>query len=335
MSNRRAAWLCGCAAVLALLATARTARADGLPRLPIEPHALTVSGVSSGGYMATQFQVSFSGIVRGVGVFAAGPWDCARGSLARAFGECLGRPESAPDAAGLITLARAAATAGEIDPLDALAEARVWVFHGTRDTTVAPPVTRALADFYRGLVAAANVRYVDDVAAGHGVPTESAGGPCEVTAAPFLYACRYDGVGEMLAFLYGAGPGTASGGPGALLSFDQSPYDPSASLAARGYLYVPRACNARAPCRLHVAFHGCRQGAEFVGESFVREAGYNRYADAHRLVVLYPQAKRSALLPLNPEGCWDWWGYSGEHYATRDGVQVAAVRAMVRALAGF
>ena len=119
------------------------------------------------------------------------------------------------------------------------------------------------------------------------------------------------------------------------MTFEQSPYDPTGSLAPRGYLYVPRACAGRQPCRLHVAFHGCRQGAEFVGEAFVRDAGYNRWADAHGLVVLYPQAKRSRLWPLNPEGCWDWWGYSDENYATRDGREVAAVRAMVRALAGF
>ncbi|HUO79998.1 MAG TPA: PHB depolymerase family esterase [Steroidobacteraceae bacterium] len=286
--------------------------------------------------MATQFQLSHGRVVRGVGVFAAGPWYCARGSLARAFGDCLGRPESAPDAPALLALARAAASAGRIDPLESLAGARVWVFHGSRDATVAAPVTRALAEFYRGLVAAPDLRYLDEVAAGHGVPTESAGGPCELTAAPFLNACHYDGVGEMLAFLYGAAPAaTPPDGPGTLTRFAQAPYDPAGSLAAEGYLYVPRACAGGQPCRLHVAFHGCHQGAEFVGEAFVRDAGYNRWADAHRLVVLYPQTRRSALLPMNPEGCWDWWGYTDERYATRDGQQVAAVRAMVRALAGF
>jgi poly(3-hydroxybutyrate) depolymerase len=321
---------------IALLAATFAARADGLPRLAVEPHALTVSGVSSGGYMATQFQLSFSRIVRGLGVFAAGPWDCARGSLTRAFGDCLGRPESAPDAAALIALARDAARAGRIDPLESLADARVWVFHGTRDATVAPAVTRALVDFYRGFVAAANLRYLDDIAVGHGVPTEAAGGPCAATAPPFLYACHYDGVGAMLAFLYDAAPAAAAAaGQGSLASFDQSPYDPTGSLAARGYLYIPRACTGQRPCRLHVAFHGCRQGAEFVDELFVREAGYNRWADAHGLVVLYPQAKRSHVLPLNPEGCWDWWGYTDQNYASREGRQVAAVRAMVRALAGF
>jgi poly(3-hydroxybutyrate) depolymerase len=331
-----ASLLGGVVACAGLLGAAPAAGADGLPRLAIEPGALTVSGVSSGGYMATQFHVSFSGVVRGIGVFGAGPWDCARGSIARAFGDCLGRAESAPDAAALVARARAAAAAGHIDPPDGLARARVWIFHGTRDATVAAPVTRALADFYLAFVATTALRYLDDRPVGHGIPTATAGAPCEVTAAPYLNACGYDGVGEMLSFLHGDAPASAPpGATGTLRRFEQSRYDSAGSLAPQGYLYVPQACAGRDRCRLHVAFHGCRQGADFVGESFVRDAGYNRWADAHRLVVLYPQTRRSPLLPMNPDGCWDWWGYTDEHYATRDGPQVAAVRAMVRALAGF
>jgi poly(3-hydroxybutyrate) depolymerase len=35
---------------------------------------------------------------------------------------------------------------------------------------------------------------------------------------------------------------------------------------------------------------------------------------------------------LNPKGCWDWWGYTGSDYHTRNGVQVRAVRAMIDAV---
>jgi len=320
------------AGALGALLAAFAAGAAELPRLALEPGSLTASGLSSGGYMAVQFQLSHARIVRGVGVFAAGPWDCARGSLTRALAECMDRADSAPDAGALVARARAAADAGEIDPL---APTRVYVFHGRRDATVAPAVTRALVEFYRAFVPAADLRYVEDVDAGHGMPTESAGGDCGASAPPYLNACHYDGAGEMLSFLYEERGAGASAGAGELLGFDQAPYDPSGSLAAEGFLYVPRACRAGPPCRLHVAFHGCAQGAEFVAERFVREAGYNRWADAHRLVVLYPQAKKSALFPMNPAGCWDWWGYTDAHYATRAGVEVAAVRRMVRALAGY
>jgi poly(3-hydroxybutyrate) depolymerase len=93
---------------------------------------------------------------------------------------------------------------------------------------------------------------------------------------------------------------------------------------------------------VHVALHGCRQGLEAIGERFVREAGYNRWADANRIVVLYPQAiARSGpgfagwrwTYVTNPRGCWDWWGYTGPLYHTRAGPQVRAIKAMVDRLA--
>jgi poly(3-hydroxybutyrate) depolymerase len=85
---------------------------------------------------------------------------------------------------------------------------------------------------------------------------------------------------------------------------------------------------------LHVAFHGCGQGVGFVGRAFASGAGYNRWAAANRIVVLYPQAAPSRVAPFNPQGCWDWWGYTGPDYAARNGAQLAAVRRMVAALGG-
>jgi hypothetical protein len=32
------------------------------------------------------------------------------------------------------------------------------------------------------------------------------------------------------------------------------------------------------------------------------------------MVLLYPQATTSGLIPYNPKGCWDWWGYTGADY---------------------
>jgi len=50
-------------------------------------------------------------------------------------------------------------------------------------------------------------------------------------------------------------------------------------------------------------------------------------------VVLMPQIERS-FQPLNAFGCWDYWGYDGEGYATRDGAQMRALRLMVAVLMG-
>ena len=37
-------------------------------------------------------------------------------------------------------------------------------------------------------------------------------------------------------------------------------------------------------------------------------------------------------MPLNPQGCWDWWGYASSDYANRDGAQIAAVKELLFSL---
>jgi hypothetical protein len=48
--------------------------------------------------------------------------------------------------------------------------------------------------------------------------------------------------------------------------------------------------------------------------------------------VLYPQSISRYWWIYNPRGCWDWWGYTGQDYATRQGAQIRAVLAMVERL---
>ena len=84
------------AALFALVTTAAHA-ADELPRLNILPGSLTVSGVSAGGYMATQYQVAYSKDVIGAGIIGAGPWLCAQGMITRAINDCTGGAPAGPD----------------------------------------------------------------------------------------------------------------------------------------------------------------------------------------------------------------------------------------------
>ena len=104
-------------------------------------------------------------------------------------------------------------------------------------------------------------------------------------------------------------------------------------MAETGYLYVPSACTAAgARCRVHVALHGCLQSFQSVQDSFIAHAGYNAWADGNKLLVLYPQVDKSSS-PDNEYGCWDWWGYTGGHYAHKSAPQMKAIMAMVRRLA--
>jgi hypothetical protein len=220
-----------------------------------------------------------------------------------------------------------------------LADDRVWLFRGAQDPYVSKPVADALEAYYQALVRPERVVRVELPGAGHTFPTaDGTAPPCGVTESPFVGNCGLDGAATLLASLYGdLAPGTAPS-PDGLVEFDQRPYaeqSGSVGLGDRGWLFVPRSCRAgqAASCSLHVVFHGCQQGDSFVGDAFVRRAGYLEVAEANRMVLLFPQVEKS-LQPLNAYGCWDWWGYEGEDYATRGGRQVRAVRAMIADLLG-
>jgi len=321
------------AGLFALAATAYAA--DPLPRLNILPGSLTVSGVSAGGYMATQYQVAYSKDVIGAGIVGAGPWYCARGRMTTAIEECTKGGPAGPDTRPLVAALRASAEAKVIDDPSWIAPDRVWIFHGKRDRKVGAAVSDSLLRFYKTFVPPERMRYETQVVSAHGMPTAGVGGDCEADLSPWILDCAFDAAGEMLRTLYDDLREPASEIAGELRAFDQARYGPDdmdISIAETGLLFVPKDCAAGRPCRIHVAFHGCRQGVEYIGKTFARQAGYNRWADANRIVVLYPQAAQSLIAPFNPRGCWDWWGYTGADYATRNGAQLAAVRRMLVAL---
>jgi poly(3-hydroxybutyrate) depolymerase len=313
------------------------AAAEPLPALHAARDGVTASGVSSGGYMAVQLHVAHSASISGVGVIAAGPYYCAQGSLFAALNNCMnpGILTPPPQAALLKTETELLAAKGRIDPTTHLAGSRAWLFSGTHDRTVSPDVVHALHAFY--LAYKVGVMLVKDRPAGHGMVTELAGNACATTEPPFIVHCEYDAAGELLNFIYGKLAAPAAKESGRLVRFDQDVYaggDAKAiSMDATGFAYVPQRC-ATERCRVHVAFHGCRQGASEIGERFVREGGYNRWADNNALIVLYPQViKRYSLFVFNPRGCWDWWGYTGSTYHTKAAPQIRAVKAMLDRLA--
>jgi poly(3-hydroxybutyrate) depolymerase len=315
------------------------AAAEGLPRLHALTDEWTVSGLSSGGYMATQIAVAHSRVVRGVGVFAGGPFYCVGIDPRRAEGECM---KGAPDPAASRREAERLAALRLIDPVDNLKRTRSWVLAGAVDEVVAEPVVHATSLFFAAYNPA-GAAYGVQPGLGHGLPTSDFGTACGLSAPPFLNKCGVASVEAMLAHLLPT-PAPVAGGTGRLLTFDQSKFVPlvhrlwsTASLDAVAYVYVPQQCMERR-CRVHVALHGCRQGTALVGDTFARHAGYNAPATARDLIVLYPQAQPSEpsffawWQPYNPRGCWDWWGYTGTEYATKGGAQIAAIVAMVERL---
>jgi poly(3-hydroxybutyrate) depolymerase len=317
-----------------LIACAPSFGADRLPALGVDLTDTSVSGLSSGAFMAVQFHLAHAAIVRGAGVIAGGPWGCAQGSAERALGECM---QGVPDPVPLVRAARKAANAGRVDPVEALARSHAWLFSGYNDGTVRRPVMNALQTFYTALLPPGHVFYRDDLRAGHALVTADRGGACDVTGGDFVVDCDYDAPGALLQFIHGrlAAPGTPR--DAGLRPFDQREFVPGGTRAAgfadTGYVYVPRACTEGERCRTHIVLHGCRQGAEAVGDAVYRFAGYNRWAETNRIVVLYPQARATWGAPFNPYGCWDWWGYTGADYTAKSAPQIAALRAMADRLA--
>jgi poly(3-hydroxybutyrate) depolymerase len=324
------------ALAFAVAATAGAQAGDELPSLRTDIGQASVSGLSSGAYMAGQFHVAFSGSLVGAAVVAGGPYDCAEGSLVAALNRCMETARGVPDPRRLLDRARERATQGAIDPLAEMASDRVYVFSGTNDRTVTPPVVATVPDFYRQAgLPDAQIAVVDDMPAGHAFITETTGNPCGETRTPYINDCDYDQAGELLAHIYGPLAPPADAVSGALLSFGQTEFltDPVRhGMATTGYAYVPDDCATAPGCRVHVAFHGCRQNAAAVGDAFFRGAGYNRWADTNRIIVLYPQTSATSA---NPNACWDWWGHDDPAYATQDGRQMAAIRAMLERLAGI
>jgi poly(3-hydroxybutyrate) depolymerase len=300
-----------------------------LPKLKIDSARVAVAGLSSGAYMATQAQLAYPELFPAAAMVAGGPYGCAGGQLQVALTSCMkGTP--APDVAALVATAQKRSASGQIGPLSALAHARVYLLHGKDDALVAPSVAEAGAHFYEqlrdGVPALKGMQVHDDGARAfaHNLPIAATGDDCDTSVSPYLGHCGFDAAGEIFSQLYGKPPHAATEAKGELRRFDQDAFKPDgadAFLAPEGYVYLPPDCLAGKPCGLLVAFHGCKQNADAVGEAFVKDAGFNRWADAYDVAVLYPQT-RASMAPLNPQACWDWWGYSGTDYDTRHGVQL-------------
>lgn len=323
-----------CAAQAAL-----PAKTVALPALGADAQQVSVSGLSSGAFMAVQLQVAYSKSIVGAGVIAGGPYYCAANNVAFAA-ICMGQvPLFPPNPALMADAAKNFGRARQIDPVSHLAKRRIYVFSGTEDSIVRQAAVDATVAFFRQVgVPEANLAYVNNLPAGHAVITPDQGNDCGANKAPYISHCELDGkgydqVGALLTQIYGPLKPPASAPAGQLIAFDQRAYAASSTgMAETGYLYVPAACSAaQAHCRVHVAIHGCMQSAESVGDKFVTETGYNRWADSNAIVVLYPQVNKSAL-PFNPMGCWDWWGYTGAGYAFKAAPQMKAIDAMLRRL---
>lgn len=308
--------------------------------------------------MAVQLQVVYSKTIRGAGIIAGGPYRCAAGKYLGRWLDFTGmyamlsvcthtypaiwmrRPS--PNVEFSIQETQRLAAANLIDPPSYLAKQKVWLFSGAKDPLVPTQVMDTLQSYYQHFLPAENIRYEHNTNASHGMITDNYGGACKLALPPFINDCDFDAAGSLLQHIYGKLNPKVEAQAANLYTFNQQAFfdvnDPSVSMHQNAHIYIPTACKNGLSCKLHIALHGCSQTEDLIGDLFYTRAGYNEWAETNHIVVLYPQTKVwlgntfAVDAQRNFQACWDWWGYSGEHYADKQGKQIRALGEMLKVL---
>eukprot|EP00058_Branchiostoma_floridae_P023991 XP_002609481.1 hypothetical protein BRAFLDRAFT_127005 [Branchiostoma floridae] len=358
---------------------------DDINPLGADGSQVSVSGLSAGACFATQYHVAHSAEVVGLGFIAGAPYWCAQGNLNTALGACM----SSPAGITVSTLVSKTNSEPDIDDPSNMRGDRVWLFGGTRDTTVNlasdcindcdyNSAYELLNHIYGSLVRptpgsdVANRgelktfdqnEFIDDSSSGlFNLPIVGKRQLMDswldyLQAGTNLY---WDTVGAIADFWTGWMPDFGTGDidislpdwtsvlPG-MGGGDTGGTDPGTdgtdpgtggassgtggySMDSEGYVYIPSGCrNPDAKCKVHVAFHGCKQGKNAIGDTYARHTGYLEVGELNNIIILFPQAVPD-YMKGNPNGCFDWWGYEDANYATKSGHQISAVYAMVQRL---
>ncbi|HEX3468698.1 MAG TPA: PHB depolymerase family esterase [Candidatus Elarobacter sp.] len=308
----------------------------------IDPSKVFVAGISSGGFFGVQMHVAHSATFKGAAIYAGGVYWCSgAGQAAQALTACGGEGLYAPMLTPSETYLDQQSASGTIDPESNLQGQPVYLWSGTADTVVKQAAMNDLQTEYQHY-GARIVRYDNAFPAEHGWESPDGELPCGTAASPYMIRCTlgtstYDSESVWMTAFFGTlaarNNGTLSG---TLLNVDQTAFGAGASnsMDTNGYLFVPADCAAHATCGLLIAFHGCLQTQADIGTKFVTESGIDEWADRNHVVVLYPYAVKSTTVPYNPQGCWDWWGYDDENYATKSGTQISIVYKMVQHVMG-
>lgn len=321
-----------------------------LPSYGADIQKTSVSGLSSGAFMTSQLYMVFSDIMVGAGIVAGGPYLCAKSwatntLLGNASTTCMSplTPSVGPNTPVLVKYATLLAEYGYIAPLKNLKDDRIYIFSGTKDKTVTTTVVNQTREFFKSVgVPETSIQYDKSVDAGHALITNNiTDTSCPLTQAPYINDCDFEQSSVILNQIYPGLKPAAEQLSSTLIAFDQSEFIDSnyTSMSDTAYAYVPAACQTSKSCPIHVVFHGCKQGAEVIGDKYYAQTGYNQMAEANNLIMLYPQVKPSNELPMNPDGCWDFWGYSSPDnpnpdYFTHNAPQLRAIYKMIARLAG-
>jgi len=331
MNIRKIGRILGIVVALATGGTGIAQAASTLGAYNVNPNTVTVAGISSGGFMAVQLQVAYSSHFFGTAVLAGGTYYCAQDNEILWAASCatgVGVPVSS-----LVSYTKSQASAGKIDAVSNIANKPIYMFSGLLDTVDYQATMDDLQTYYKSFTSSSNVTFNNNTLAEHSWVTPDAIDPCAYLGAPFMNNCGIDIEKTFLTMFYGTLNSRTSSPQGKYIQFNQNPFCSGSNCAAismdsTAWLYVPTGCSSDQACRLVVALHGCLSNQSTIGTLLVQGSGINEWADNNHIIVLYPQTIAS-IFPTNPEGCWDWWGYTNSNYAVKSSPQMTAIMNMV------
>jgi hypothetical protein len=163
---------------------------------------------------------------------------------------------------------------------------------------------KSLQQYYQIFITTSNIVADYSVGAEHCIPTVNYGEACATLSSPYIGKCNFDGAYKALSTIYGPNLAKGTAVSANLMEFDQTPYFKSttASIGKNGYIYVPTSCQKGAACSLHFSFHGCKQNLDEIGNEYAVDAGFNSWAEANNIIVVYPYVIASEVAPENPNG---------------------------------
>lgn len=294
---------------------------------------VTASGFSAGGYMASSMHFIFSSVFKGSGSISGIPFTYFQKIT---HNSQINKQPVEQLVLNIYNLQKE----GKIDPVEGLKGAPVFIYFGEQDKVLAPKLTEKNRDLCKHFET--DIRYHVQAGAAHPMPTdveEKEGLVSTKKVAPsnpkfpFINNCGINSAGMVLNHLYTKLDGQELKprvhdwqAHGKVIEFDQTEFlnDEGKkrvhSFRDKGYIFIPTQCSAAGSnCHLHVAFHGCEQNVSRIGRQFVEHTGYLEWAAPNGIVVLFPQVE--CQKPKNPAGCWDYRGFSGTDYCSKDGLQ--------------
>lgn len=89
-----------------------------------------------------------------------------------------------------------------IDATSNLKNGRVYIYSGSKDTTVKTVVVQMGEDFFKNYTSASQIKTVYTIPSVHGHITDNYGSACGTTDKAYINNCNYNQVHDMFDFLY-------------------------------------------------------------------------------------------------------------------------------------